>query len=105
MLLAFALCGFAALSARAQDENQVEVFGGYSYLHFHNNPSTNLNGWEIAGQYRFRDWLGGVAVLTAIMGLSAADPAHPRTPIYSVRKFLCQVGSRLLVTCSSAERT
>jgi hypothetical protein len=61
MLLVFALCGFAALGARAQDENTVEVFGGYSYLHFHTNPSTNLNGWELAGQYRFRDWLGGVA--------------------------------------------
>src|SRR2546429_6487142 len=61
MLLVFGLCGFAALGARAQDENKVEVFGGYSYLHFHTNPSTNLNGWELAGQYRFRDWLGGVA--------------------------------------------
>jgi hypothetical protein len=23
--------------------------------------STNLNGWEVAGQYKFLDWLGGVA--------------------------------------------
>ena len=62
MLLVFALCGFATLGAQAQqEENTVEVFGGYSYLHFHTNPSTNLNGWEVAGQYRFRDWIGGVA--------------------------------------------
>jgi hypothetical protein len=37
------------------------VFGGYSYMRFHNSPSGNLNGWEVAGQYKFTDWLGGVA--------------------------------------------
>jgi hypothetical protein len=47
------------LSAPAQDK--VEVFGGYSYMRFRNSPSANLNGWEIAGQYKFTDWLGGVA--------------------------------------------
>jgi len=49
----------ASLSAQAQDK--VEVFGGYSYMYLHNSPSANLNGWEIAGQYKFTDWLGGVA--------------------------------------------
>src|SRR5437660_12412512 len=68
MLLVFGLCGFAALGARAQDENKVEAFGGYSYLHFHTNPSTNLNGWELAGQYRFRDCLGGVAAFDGHYG-------------------------------------
>ena len=59
--LRLAFCILAALPAQAQEENEVEVFGGYSFLHFHTNPSTNLNGWEAAGQYKFRDWLGGVA--------------------------------------------
>lgn len=49
----------ASLSAQAQEK--VELFGGYSYLHLQNSPSANLNGWEIAGQYKFTDWLGGVA--------------------------------------------
>src|SRR5215831_20226104 len=49
----------ASLSAQAQDK--VELFGGYSYMRFRNSPSANLNGWEIAGQYKFTDWLGGVA--------------------------------------------
>jgi hypothetical protein len=49
----------ASLSAQAQDK--AEVFGGYSYMRFHNSPSGNLNGWEVAGQYKFTDWLGGVA--------------------------------------------
>jgi hypothetical protein len=48
----------ASLSAQAQDK--VELFGGYSYMRLH-NPTANLNGWEIAGQYKFTDWLGGVA--------------------------------------------
>jgi hypothetical protein len=47
------------LSAQAQDK--VELFGGYSYMRLRNSPSANLNGWEIAGQYKFTDWLGGVA--------------------------------------------
>ena len=59
-LLVCGMCLLAAVSARAQEE-KVEVFGGYSFLHFHANPSTNLNGWEAAGQYKFTDWLGGVA--------------------------------------------
>ena len=48
-----------SLSAHAQDK--VEVFGGYSYERFRISPDTNLNGWELSGQYKFNDWLGGVA--------------------------------------------
>lgn len=48
-----------SLSARAQDK--VELFGGYSYLRVDNSPSINMNGWALAGQYKFADWLGGVA--------------------------------------------
>jgi hypothetical protein len=59
MSLVFGLWFLASLSAQAQDK--VEVFGGYSYLRYRASPSTNLNGWEISGQYKFTDWLGGVA--------------------------------------------
>ena len=58
----FLLVGFilvASLSAHAQDT--VELFGGYSYLRVDNSPSANFNGWEFGGQYKFADWLGGVA--------------------------------------------
>ena len=54
------MCLLASVSLRAQEE-KVEVFGGYSYLHFHANPSTNLNGWEASGQYKITNWIGGVA--------------------------------------------
>ena len=49
------------VSSSTQAQDKVELFGGYSYMHFHNSPSANLNGWEISGQYKFTDWLGGVA--------------------------------------------
>jgi hypothetical protein len=60
MLLVLALSTLASFSASAQDD-KVEVFGGYSYMHFNSSPSTSLNGWEASGQYKFTDWLGGVA--------------------------------------------
>jgi hypothetical protein len=48
-----------SFSARAQDK--VELFGGYTYERFDGVPNANLNGWELSGQYKFHDWLGGVA--------------------------------------------
>ena len=57
-LLVLGLCALSSFSAQAQHEDKVELFGGYSYMRFH---GTNLNGWEASGQYRFLDWLGGVA--------------------------------------------
>jgi hypothetical protein len=53
LLLVFGLC---AISARAQEK--AEIFGGFSYMRF---LGSNLNGWEVSGQYKFLDWLGGVA--------------------------------------------
>src|SRR5215467_13471847 len=66
VLTALGLLLLVSLSAQAQDK--VELFGGYSYMHFRNSPSANLNGWEIAGQYKFTDWLGGVADLDGHYG-------------------------------------
>jgi len=37
-------------------------------MHLGNSPSANLNGWEISGQYKFTDWLGGVADLDGHYG-------------------------------------
>jgi hypothetical protein len=49
-----------SLTARAQGVgDKVELFGGYSYMRT-DSPSVNLNGWELAGQYKITDWLGGV---------------------------------------------
>jgi len=53
-----------SLSAHAQGiSDKVELFGGYSYMRFDSSPQVNLNGWELSGQYKFTNWLGGVADL------------------------------------------
>ncbi len=60
LLLMLGLCCTFAFSAHAQD-NKVNLFGGYSYMRFDSSPGHNLNGWELSGEYKFNDWLGGVA--------------------------------------------
>ena len=54
--LLFGLYAISSPLARAQDK--AELFGGFSYMRF---LGSNLNGWEISGQYKFTDWLGAVA--------------------------------------------
>src|SRR5580704_8811366 len=50
-----------SFAAQAQDAgDKVELFGGYSYLRT-DSPGANLNGWELAGQYKFANFLGAVA--------------------------------------------
>lgn len=43
-------------SAKAQ--GGIDVFGGYSYERLDSSPARNLNGVEIAGQYKFTNWIG-----------------------------------------------
>jgi len=59
LLLLLGLVFLVSLTARAQDK--VEIFGGYSYMRFDSSPKTNLNGFELSGQYKFADWFGAVA--------------------------------------------
>lgn len=77
--LLFAVLLFASIPARAQDSDKIEVFGGYSYMRFHTSPSTNLNGWEVSGQYKFTDWLGGVADIDGHYG----SPFGVSTSVYT----------------------
>jgi len=55
--LLFGVLLIASIPAGAQQK--MEVFGGYSYMRFNSSPGADLNGWEISGQYKFTDWLGG----------------------------------------------
>lgn len=59
LYLMLALIFVSALSARAQDK--IELSAGYSYMHFRATPAVNLNGFDLAGQYKFSDWLGVAA--------------------------------------------
>jgi hypothetical protein len=55
---------FFAVSFAAQaqiDSDKVELYGGYSFLHYNDNGSFNQNGFELAGQYKFFPFLGAVA--------------------------------------------
>lgn len=47
---------FFSLSARAQDT--AEIFGGYSFDRLGSTPGRNLNGWEVAGEYKFASFFG-----------------------------------------------
>ena len=55
---------FFAVSYAAQaqvDTDKIELYGGYSFLHFSDNGSFNQNGWELQGQYKIFPILGAVA--------------------------------------------
>ena len=72
-----------SLSARAQEPgDKVELFGGYSYMRFTPSPNVNLNGWEISGQYKFTDWLGGVADLSGDYGSILGTGASVHTFLF-----------------------
>jgi hypothetical protein len=62
LFLLLGLVFLVSFSAHAQsDSDKFELYGGYSYLRLDSSPSTNLNGWNFSGQYKVKDWLGGVA--------------------------------------------
>jgi len=96
--LLFGLYAISSPLARAQDK--AELFGGFSYMRF---LGSNLNGWEISGQYKFTDWLGGVADLTGTTDRSTGS-AHRLTHISSDHKSHYLPACRHLVTCCLAER-
>jgi hypothetical protein len=57
---------FAAHAQAITDK--VELYGGYSYLHFDDHGTFNQNGWELAGQYKFLPFLGAVADVSGDYG-------------------------------------
>ncbi len=68
-LLLFGLIALIPVTAQAQIlQDKLEVFGGYSYVRFHNSPSTSQNGWEVSGQYNWKKWLGGVGDVGGVYG-------------------------------------
>jgi hypothetical protein len=68
-----------SLTAHAQDAgDKVELFGGYSYMRT-DSPSTNLNGWELSGQYKFAPFLGAVADFDGHYG----SPFGPSTSFHT----------------------
>ncbi|HXX46366.1 MAG TPA: hypothetical protein VEJ38_16710 [Candidatus Acidoferrales bacterium] len=84
----FALLILCSFSARAQGlGDKLELYGGYSYIHIDNSPSFGTSGWDLAGEYKFADWIGGVididgnyssgnALHTVLFGLQVSWPAR-----------------------------
>lgn len=95
MVPVFAFCILAALSAQAQDTG--ELFGGFSYMR---SRGANLNGWEAAGQYKFADWLGGVADFDghygSISGISTSTYTYLFGPQVSAPSSVSPFGHLLL---------
>jgi hypothetical protein len=71
LLLGLILCvSFCAAAQGLGDK--VELTGGYSYMRFDSSPSTHMDGWNLAGQYKFSDWFGGVADFSGEYGSGAS---------------------------------
>jgi Outer membrane protein beta-barrel domain len=63
-----------SMTAHAQSsEGKFDLFGGYSYLRLDSTPTTNMNGFDVSGQYKVTDWLGGVADLSGNYRFSSSD--------------------------------
>jgi hypothetical protein len=69
-----------SLATRAQsDSDKVELFGGYSYMWFDHSPkftnATRFSSFEVSGEYKFTDWLGGVGEFGAGVGNLGIPPS------------------------------
>ena len=98
VMLVLGLC--LAVSYVAQAQDKWEVFGGYSYMRFRPSPDVNLNGWEASAQYKFTDWLGGVADFDghygSIAGLGTSNYTYLFGPQISLPGRLSPFGHLLL---------
>jgi len=66
------LLGFSFLFSISAKAQTIGLFGGYTFERVGTSPARNLNGVELAGQYKFANWLGGVADLDGHFGLPSA---------------------------------
>lgn len=72
LVLGLCLVCSAAANAQLLGGDQAEVFGGYSYMRFRAAPDVNMNGWELAGNYKIMNWIGVVADLSGDYGSGAS---------------------------------
>ncbi|HWG59447.1 MAG TPA: hypothetical protein VN661_10420 [Candidatus Acidoferrales bacterium] len=72
LLLGLCLAFSVAANAQLLGGDQVEVFGGYSYMRLRTSPGANMNGWELSGNYKFMNWIGGVVDLDGTYGSGAS---------------------------------
>jgi hypothetical protein len=83
VLAMLALMGGALFPARAQDpSDKIELSAGYAYMHFKSVPAVNLNGFDVSGQYKLRDWLGGVGEVGGEYGTVGGVSSHLYTYMF-----------------------
>lgn len=79
LLVALFFLGSLSTHAQTSDAGPFEGFGGYSYTRFDTSPVTtstaSFNDLDLSGQYRFANWLGGVADFGASVGSLGIPPS------------------------------
>jgi hypothetical protein len=78
LLVLLGLFFISSISARAQ--NEIDVFGGYSFQQLDRLPQAipgrNLSGVEVAVQYKFEDWLGIVGEVDGHFGMPSTPASR-----------------------------
>ena len=84
LLVTLFFLGSLSTYAQLSDPGPFQGLGGYSYTRFDTSPVTTsaarFNGFELSGQYRFRNWLGGVADFGGSAGNLGIAPRKPLRP-------------------------
>ena len=76
------MCG-VLVPVRAQVlADKIDLSGGYAFMHFKSLPAVNLNGFDVSGEYKLRDWLGGVADLGGEFGNVGGVSSHVYTYLF-----------------------
>ncbi len=73
LLMLLGLFLLISVSARAQN---IALYGGYTFERLGTSPARNLNGVEIAAQYRFTNWLSVSADMDGHFGLPSSPDAR-----------------------------
>jgi hypothetical protein len=80
LLVTFVLVSGVLVPARAQGlADKIELSAGYAYMHFKSSPAVNLNGFDVSGQYKLKDWLSGVADVGGEFGTVGGVSSHVYT--------------------------
>jgi len=81
------VCALSALAAESGGYPKTEVFGGYQYSHL--EGGYNANGWDIAVNGNFNEWLGITADLGSAYksenGVSVNNYTYTFGPVMSLR--------------------
>ena len=80
LLVTFVLMCGVLVPARAQGlASKIELSAGYAYMHFKSSPAVNLNGFDVSGQYKLKDWLAGAADVGGEFGTVGGVSSHVYT--------------------------